>query len=71
MSYFEAYSKLTADSDYRAYYSDDELLETPAQRKARLAAEKAAPVGKGCCKKCGEHIGRGLWRHERSCDGDK
>lgn len=29
-----------------------------------------APVMKGCCSKCGRHIGKGLFAHTRSCDGN-
>lgn len=73
MNYHAAYiDALEEDGDSeRSLYTEQELLETPNQRKARLQAEKAAPVAKGCCKKCGEHIGRGLWRHEQSCGGAK
>lgn len=74
MNYFEALKKVTMerDDDYRAYYTDQELEETPAQRLVRLKAEREAPVvPKGTCKKCGEHIGRGLWRHEQACEGSK
>lgn len=26
-------------------------------------------VPKGQCVKCGRHIGRGIWRHEKNCRG--
>ncbi len=54
------------EDDY-AYYTDEELAETPAQRKARLA--KVKPVAKGHCRKCGAHIGRGVAFHEKVCAG--
>lgn len=64
------------EDDYRAYYTDEELEETPAQRKVRLAAyraakenAKAAKHRPGVCPKCGEHIGRGIIFHVRACDG--
>lgn len=57
---------LAADDDDRAYYSDEELAETPAQRKARLAAPV---VPKGTCPKCGEHIGKGIHFHVKACNG--
>lgn len=71
MNYFAAMKKVVSENsdDYRAYFTDEELAETPAQRKVRLQAKKATPVPKGSCKRCGVHIGRGLWRHEQSCDG--
>lgn len=49
-----------------AYYTDEELAETPAQRKTRLAKSK---IAKGVCSKCGKHIGRGLHFHEKACQG--
>lgn len=66
MTDFAAYRRVLAkmDDDYRAYYTDEELAETPAQRKARLQAP-ATP--KGVCPKCNEHIGRGLHMHMKAC----
>lgn len=54
------------ESDY-AYYTDEELAESPRERKARLAAEREVP--KGHCRKCGAHIGRGVAFHEKACNG--
>lgn len=57
---------LAADDDYRAYYTDEELAESPAQRKARMAR---LAVPKGTCPKCGEHIGKGIHFHMKACNG--
>lgn len=68
------------DDEYRAYYTDEELAETPAQRKARMqnrfmaeAVEKVAAANpglpKGTCPKCREYIGRGVHFHAKACNG--
>lgn len=46
-------------------YTDQELAESPNDRKARLAGEQDVP--KGTCRKCGQHIGKGIHFHERAC----
>ena len=35
-------------------------------------AAKVAPViaPKGCCPKCGKHIGKGIYFHVKACKGD-
>lgn len=59
---------LTADE--RAYYTDEELAETPAQTQARLRLEQLKRnTPKGVCPKCGKHVGKGIARHTEACNG--
>ena len=64
------------------YYSVmlDELSDNPirrndrakkhkAEREARQAQAAAEKPAKGVCRKCGKHIGRGLYLHEKACQG--
>lgn len=60
------------DLSYMAYIDAEEWEESPNQRRERLALERKAKLGtksvpKGTCKICGEHIGRGIARHEKAC----
>lgn len=54
------------DGSEYAYYSDEELAETPAERADRI---KAAKTPKGVCHKCGKHIGKGIAFHTKACNG--
>lgn len=56
-------------SDEYSHYTDDELAESPNQRKARLARKQSQVAEKGHCRKCGQHVGRGVGLHEMRCAG--
>lgn len=67
MTDFAAYKKILATmDDDRAYFTDEELAESPAERKARLAA---ASLPKGTCPQCRVHIGKGVHFHVKHCKG--
>jgi len=51
-----------------AYFTEEELEETPAQMDSRLRRKRQkAATPKGHCPKCGKHIGRGVAFHMKAC----
>jgi hypothetical protein len=52
------------------------ILESPGKERlpngedASTAGEVPKGILKGVCKKCGRHIGTGIYFHERKCLGD-
>ena len=44
--------------------------QTLAEKPMDEVRPSNKPVQKGCCPKCGKHIGRGVAFHVKACDGD-
>ena len=54
-----------------AYEKVAELGKQPDPISASAPKALEKPVKKGYCRKCGAHVGRGVYGHEQKCSGSR